>query len=90
MTDPFTTAVNSLATTIAQHDAAQQLGLRVDDRYQEAVADALTGLVEIAANLADTLGPEYARERLAREFVIEPDRTAGLLAAALIRLADVR
>lgn len=90
MTDPLTTAVRNLATTLAQADAVEQLGLQVDERYMSIVDDALNGIVQIAAAQVGDLGPEYTREWLARQFVNEPDRSAGLLAAAVVRLAGAR
>ncbi len=87
MTDPLTTAVRNLATTLAQNEAAQHLCLHVDEQYQAAIDDGLNHLISAAAQMADTIGPEYARERLSLEFAAQPEKTAALLAAALVRLA---
>lgn len=90
MTDPLTTAVRNLATTIAQNDAIQALGLQIDENYMNIVDGVLDDLLPLVAQWVDDLGPEGARESLARQFVHDADRSAGLLAAALVRLAGAR
>lgn len=90
MSDPMTTAAHNLATTLAQNDAAQQLGLNVDENYMALVDDALDGVIAIAAAQVQDLGPEATREWLGWQFVRDADRSAGLLAAAVVRLAGAR
>ncbi len=91
MSDPLTTAVRNLATTMAQNDAAEALGLHVDEQYQAQVDRSLDDLIPFVDLFTETLGAvEYARERLAQMFAAEPDKSAALLAAALVRLAGAR
>lgn len=76
---------------IAQMVAETSDGLREgsDPLYLQAIDEGLEALIPIARDMAEEVGSGRARGLLQTRMVREPEKTAGLFAAALLRLGEL-
>lgn len=84
----FASAVRRLARTLAA-SLTVDTGFRADPVYLAAIDDGLDQLIPVAQEMTADVGADMARGLLMQMFEVEPEKTAALFSAALVRLGDV-